>query len=332
MPHKRRRQRLAYDADAYLERLGNDLDANATMIGPLFGEVDPFYKGTRRGELIETLDYIEWCIGETENPWVRQESIFQLSEVYFLLRAPFYQHEYASRLAYNPWLPVKDGDPRLLMVFRDHYSYREPADGKPHSKLVVGPGYKLPLIIPNERDPLHGRPQAIWAWRLERHRQDRDYGACCAFFRNESSHYKASELIRAAEDHAMVRWPYIPRFFTHIDTTKVKPMRRRHKHGKGHTNIWGASYQRAGWRVLPDRTQSGLLRLEKLFRPPGWDDLLLHRGRFATTVNCPGRAWPFPERIYERNPGNGAEPPWRPQTPRERPQGGQAAGKPGNAT
>ncbi len=169
------------------------------------------------------MDYLVECIGREDNRAVANEAAFQLSELAYTLRGPLL--DLPPVASTNPWQEVKDGDPRLLMVFQDHYSYRPPK-GKRKNNLVIGPGYKLALIVPNAEDPRHGRPQAIFAWRLERYRHDRDYGANCAFFRNESR-LPASDLILAAEEHAHLRWPYIPRFFTYIDTAKVKPTWRR---------------------------------------------------------------------------------------------------------
>ena len=203
MPHTRRRRRTRYDEAAYLNQLGNDLDADATYIGPLLGELNPYDPHTRRAELIVAMDYIEWCIGETDNPSCARKAASSFPSC-TSCSAPVL--DLPRAVASNPWQEVKDGDPRLLMVFQDHYSYRPPTNGKRKNNLVIGPGYKLALIVPNAQDPRHGRPQAIFAWRLERYRHDRDYGANCAFFRNESR-LPASALILAAEDHAICAGP-----------------------------------------------------------------------------------------------------------------------------
>ena len=143
----------------------------------------PTIPTTDPDELAMAMDYLVDCIGWEDNRAVRNEAAFQLSELAYTLRGPIL--DLPPVASTNPWQEVKDGDPRLLMVFQDHYSYRRPK-GKRKNNLVIGPGYKLALIIPNAQDPRHGRPQAIFAWRLERYRHDRDYGANCAFFRNES--------------------------------------------------------------------------------------------------------------------------------------------------
>ena len=70
--------------------------------------------------------------------------------------------------------------------------------------------------------------------------------------------------------------------------------------------VWGYSYRKAGWEVLPQRTKRGLLRLEKTFLPLGWLDT------WATGTTGTTQAWPFPERFCQRDPCAGAQPPWRP--------------------
>ena len=272
----------------------DSMDAMDTDIFILFGDLNPYSSKTDPHELAVAMDYVIDCIGWETRRGVKQESMWQLSELAYELRGSTL--EMPPVPSDNPWIEVKDGDPRLLMVFKDHYTYRQRPENERKNNLVIGPGYKLPLIIPNSTNPLTGRPQAIFAWRLEKYRNDEDFGACCAFFRNESN-YLASYLILAAEEHAMLRWPYIPRFFTHIDTTKVSPIMR---HGKP---TWGYSYMKAGWQLLKKRTMSkGLLRLEKTFMPLGWLDTWEY-------THVRPKLWPFPERIVrQRNPTAGGRP------------------------
>jgi hypothetical protein len=296
------------------------LDAANTDISLLFGEFDPFDPNIDPEELECAMDYIMECWGYEDNHAIRSEAAFQISELLYALRGPMFE---LPKFALNddgvwfnndvrkykpgddPWIEVKDGDPRLLAVFKDHYSYSERKGGRKNN-LVIGPGYKLPLLIPNREDPYEGRPQAIFAWRMERYRADNDYGACCVFFRNET-HIKSSELILAAEARAKLRWPYIPRFFTHIDTAKVKPRKTRG------VPSWGHSYTMAGWSILPTPTKTGLLRLEKTFMPLAWLDTY----KSGTTAST---NWPFPERHYDRDPHNGGQPPWRPEEQRRKRQ------------
>ena len=95
----------------------------------------------------------------------------------------------------------------------------------------------------------------------------------------------------------MRRWPYIPRFFSHIDTTKVRPMMRRGQ------PTWGYCYIKAGWRVLPQRTsRNALLRLEKTITPLGWLDIWESLGRAHHDGSFPVR------RYLERHPANGGRP------------------------
>jgi hypothetical protein len=276
-------------------------DAASTDLTYLLGDCNPYAPDLDPTDLTLAMDYLIECIGQENNRAVASEATFQLCELAYTLRGPLL--DLPPVASANPWQEVKDGDPRLLMLFCDHYSHR-PA--RRQRNLIIGPGYKLALIVPHATDPQHGRPQAIFAWRLERYRRDQDYGANCAFFRNESP-LRASALLLAAEEHARRRWPYIPRFFTLIDTTKVKPTWRRG------APVWGYSYIKAGWEVLPQRTQRGLLRLEKTFTPLGW----LDAWSTGTTVTaCPecneGTDWPFPVRYRQRDPRAGAQPPWRP--------------------
>lgn len=237
----------------------DDLDDWETMntdILDMFGDMDPYSPNTSPDELDAAMDYIIDCIGYENSRKVKAKALAQLANLTENLRQCTISDD-------NPWIEVKDGDHRLLMVFKDHYSYRKP-QGERKNNLVIGPGYKLPLIVPHATKPLTGRPQAIFAWRLEKYRRDGESGVCCAFFRNEST-MQASDLIRAAEEHAVKRWPYIDRFFTHINPAKVKPTMRRGK------PTWGYVYQKAGWNVLQRRTkQKNLLRLDKTKEAPGW--------------------------------------------------------------
>ena len=43
------------------------------------------------------------------------------------------------------WIGIKDGDPRGLGLFRQHYSARRYRDGRRRS-LFVGPGEKMVLL------------------------------------------------------------------------------------------------------------------------------------------------------------------------------------------
>ena len=86
----------------------------------------------------------------------------------------------------------------------------------------------------------------------------------------------ASELILQAELWAAAKWPFLPRLFTFIDPTKVKPTKVRGR------DVWGWTWRKAGWRQC-DQTQNGLLVFEKLYLPAGvfipWTDGLPVRKR-----------------------------------------------------
>lgn len=104
------------------------------------------------------------------------------------------------------WLPVRDGDMTVRDIFDNHYSRRN------DKTRFVGPGERMVLRT--------AAADAIFIWRLERFRQDRQEGVCCAVFRNESAHL-SSDLILAADALAWERWPN-SRLFTFVDANKIK--------------------------------------------------------------------------------------------------------------
>lgn len=59
------------------------------------------------------------------------------------------------------WIEVRDGDETALTMFRRHYSYRPPVEGKTKKGLAVGPGFKLLLVSADG--------MAVCAWRKEKH-------------------------------------------------------------------------------------------------------------------------------------------------------------------
>ncbi len=110
------------------------------------------------------------------------------------------------------WLPVKDGDPRALGMYRRHYSRKRYRNGR-RSQMFVGPGEKMVLLTP--------QADAVFVWKLERFRKDGQTGINCSIFRNEGSRL-SSDLIREADKIAWNRWPDEARHFTYIGDAHIK--------------------------------------------------------------------------------------------------------------
>lgn len=135
------------------------------------------------------------------------------------------------------WRQVKDGHPTAYALYRRHYSAAK--NPRPLQRQFIGPGEKLALL---------GRGgDALFAWRKERFRLDRQTGVNCAVFRNEST-ARSSDLIREAMVWAWERWPG-ERLFTFVDPSRVRS-----------TNP-GCCFIKAGWRRC-GATRKGLLVLE----------------------------------------------------------------------
>jgi hypothetical protein len=236
-------------------------EASQTSLWGLFGEFDPLDPDTDPDEMAFAQEYMLECIFQDDNPLIVEKCMWEYADLAYGL-ARHKLPPIADLVGKdNPWIEVKDGDLRALNCFRRHYSCRP---GK-QSKLFVGPGYKMVLIIPHPKDPLDAA--ALFVWRLEKFRRDDNWGINCAVFRNESG-LLASDLIRYAVLFAQTRWPFIPRFFTHVDPNRTRPIYQRGK------RIYGYSYIKAGWR-MHSRTDDGLITLAKVEIPPGfwlpWD-------------------------------------------------------------
>jgi hypothetical protein len=143
------------------------------------------------------------------------------------------------------WVELRDGDPSLMDIFRRHYSYKPPTDGRRKKSLAIGPGFKLVLMTADGG--------AICTWRVEKHRLDGQAGANCSIFRREHGE-AASTLLRAAMARAWTRWPLL-RLFTFVDPRSVKPTLMRGR------PTWGHCFYQAGWRFA-GLTQRGLHILE----------------------------------------------------------------------
>ena len=144
------------------------------------------------------------------------------------------------------WLVTQDGNLEAFKIFRRHYSFHEYADGRrldtknPNRHLFVGPGEKLVLISPDNK--------ALFVWRkfIDGSGQN---GINCAVFRNEGR-ARSSELIRAAEEIALLKWPAPQRFYTYVNAEKIR------------SENPGACFQKAGWDKC-GKTKGGLIILEK---------------------------------------------------------------------
>jgi hypothetical protein len=119
-----------------------------------------------------------------------------------------------------------------------HYSARHYKDGR-KPKLVVGPGFKIPL------ETADGLASFIWRKFIDASGQT---GVNCAMFRNEGPELSSS-LILEAEQLAWQLWPG-ERLYTYINPKKIRS-----------TNP-GYCFKVAGWKFC-GYTKGGLVILEK---------------------------------------------------------------------
>ena len=151
------------------------------------------------------------------------------------------------------WFPIKRNDPRGLALYRRHYSC---GMGERHNSTGIKPedresfvslGVPLVLLKADGED-------ALFVW-LRRGRDMDGQGfdsICCTVFRNESP-ARSSDLILAAEQMALLKWPDTPRFFTYIAASRIRSVNP------------GYCFKVAGWRRC-GKTSGGLLVLEKVLR------------------------------------------------------------------
>lgn len=127
----------------------------------------------------------------------------------------------------GPWIQIRDADPTARSIFDRHYSRYHYADGRKPAKFI-GPGEYMLLITQDAR--------AIFAWR-KFISADGQQGVNCAIFRNEGTDAGiASDLIRAADALAWLRWPG-ERHYTYVNPRGI-----RHKRDPGRCFI------KAGWK------------------------------------------------------------------------------------
>ena len=144
----------------------------------------------------------------------------------------------------NHWIEVKDGDPRAVGLFREHYSCRnKKADHVRYG--FSGQGESMVLLTVDCK--------ALFVWVKQRDRMDGQVGVNCSVFRNEGE-LLSSELIKEACELAHGRWPN-ERLFTYVNSKKIK------------SSNAGFCFIKAGWRRLQETTKGGLIILE--FNPVG---------------------------------------------------------------
>lgn len=277
------------------------LDAATTSIYDLFGDIDPFDPTIRAYELQEAQEYVEEAIYQTEEHAIRQAAIWQYTAIGYQFNSHIPPYDELLRVIQgNPWTLTKDGDPRAFRCYARHYTY-DPTKRRTNG-LFVGPGFKLVLIIPDPADETNAL--AVWAWRLEKYRDDPQYGANCTLFHHDSERtgMKASELILAAEDWARLTWPFIPRLFTHIDPFRVNGYHER----KAGEIIFGRSYRLAGW-FDAGFTTNGLITLAKNFIPFGASYPWFPKRRKQTRPAY----WPIHQQIASMPPWAGGLPEYR---------------------
>lgn len=136
------------------------------------------------------------------------------------------------------WIPVKDGDPRAVALYRKHYSCRDPKvdycrygfSGKGESMILLTVDCK-----------------ALWCWRLVK-----DDAVYCSVFHNDGD-ILSSELISEADDLALQRWPNVLHR-TYVNASKIRSQNP------------GTCFIKAGWKRLKETTGKGLIILEKRWR------------------------------------------------------------------
>ena len=139
------------------------------------------------------------------------------------------------------WFGVKDGDPRVIRLYEQHYS----ADPTVSTKArichgVSGVGESMVLLTPTS--------DAAFIWvKNTIDRMDGQTGVQCSFFRNESPH-RASALIREARELAWSRW--LERVWTYVNPAAVQ------------SEVPGYSFRYDRWKSA-GYSKKGLLILER---------------------------------------------------------------------
>lgn len=130
------------------------------------------------------------------------------------------------------WFPVRDGDPRLISLYRRHYS-ANPATTRDRQLRygVSGVGQSMCVLT------VTCDAAFIWVWNTTE-RYDKQTGVQCSFFRNEGR-VLSSDLIREADALAWARWPKERRHWTYVSPSETRQKRDP-----------GRCFLRAGWRYV----------------------------------------------------------------------------------
>ena len=136
------------------------------------------------------------------------------------------------------WVRERDGVPEAFQLYRRHYSSAK--NPNPKQRQFVGPGESIVLS--------GFFCSALFVWRKERYRLDKQTGVNCSVFRNESNHL-SSEMILEAEKFAVEKWGNTRAF------TMIKPDAIRSSNP-------GCCFKKAGWETA-GKTKRGLVILEK---------------------------------------------------------------------
>lgn len=163
------------------------------------------------------------------------------------------------------WVPVRDADPRVVALYRRHYSANL---RKNHRSGIAGPSERVILLTTDAK--------ALFVWRIIRPPMERmsqfvrpdprrarkglalgeqtlgyshaETGIMCTVFRNEGP-ILSSLLIREAVDLAWDRWPG-QRLFTYVWDERVKSINP------------GCCFKKAGWRRCGRNADGRLTILE----------------------------------------------------------------------
>lgn len=168
---------------------------------------------------------------------------------------------------YQPWWLSHRADPEARVLADRHYNRQ-----KVGTKHFVPPGRCCVFLTENKK--------AFWvtSFPFAEYVNHAWAGAwICSAFRSEDAG-KASDLIlkAVAATRAFFGEPPSLGMVTFIDTTKVKPMKRRGK------IVWGYSYWKAGFRYVGD-TQGDLLAFQLL--PDKMPKALPARGGLVDLLN-----------------------------------------------
>lgn len=142
------------------------------------------------------------------------------------------------------WLPSNRNDPRVLALYKRHYSAKKNAAYRKQGQTgFVAAGSPIVLITAG--------CDAAFVWLKNTvARFDQQIGIICTMFRNESS-ILSSDLIREADDIAWHKWAD-NRHFTYVDASEVSSPNP------------GYCFKMAGWKQC-GVSKSGLIILE-IFR------------------------------------------------------------------